>query len=87
LQKIAKIGKVGDNAGGEGDLIIDEENEDDFNRFLPMEFLKRLPGVDSNNVHEIAKNVKNMVDLCGYPEEDLKKMIGPRNAKELKTFL
>ncbi len=28
-----------------------------------------------------------MVELCRLTEEDLKKLIGPRNARELKVFL
>lgn len=26
------------------------DEDDDFNRFMPTEFLKKLPGVDSNNI-------------------------------------
>jgi ERCC4-type nuclease len=54
---------------------------------MPTEFLKKLPGVDSNNIAEITKKVRNMVELCEIKEDDLKKMIGARNAKELKSFL
>lgn len=54
---------------------------------MPNEFLKRLPGIDSNNIYSITKKVKNMVELCKSSEEDLKKIIGPRNARELKLFI
>ena len=54
---------------------------------MPTEFLKKLPGIDSNNISNITKKVKNMVELCKMSEDDLKKLIGMRNAKELKTFL
>jgi ERCC4-type nuclease len=66
---------------------MNDDEDDDFNRFLPFEFLKKLPGIDSNNINEITRNTKNMVDLCAMNEDDLKKLIGPRNAKELKNFI
>lgn len=61
LQKIAKIGKVGD---AEVDTFDGGDEDDEFNRFMPTEFLKKLPGIDSNNIMEITKRVRNMVDLC-----------------------
>lgn len=61
LQKISKIGKVGDS---ELDSYENNDEEDDFNRFMPTEFLKKLPGVDSNNIRELTKKVRNMVELC-----------------------
>lgn len=82
LQKIAKIGKVGGN-----ELDVFDDEDDEFNRFMPTEFLKKLPGIDSNNILEVAKKAKNMVSLCKLGEEDLKKSIGPRSARELKVFL
>jgi ERCC4-type nuclease len=54
---------------------------------MPAEFLKKLPGIDSNNIFEVTKKVKNVVELCKMKEDDLKKIIGPRNARELKVFL
>jgi hypothetical protein len=33
------------------------------------------------------KNVKTIVDLTNMTEDDIKKVIGPKNAKDLKTFL
>jgi len=52
---------VGD-LSGEGE---DDNNEDDeFNRFMPTEFLKKLPGVDSNNIHALTNKVRNMLELC-----------------------
>ena len=54
---------------------------------MPTEFLKKLPGIDSNNIREITKKVRNMVELCQMEEDELKKIIGARNAKELKSFL
>lgn len=84
LQKIAKIGKVGDS----DDLATAVEDDEDFKRFLPMEFLKKMPGIDSNNVkHMLKEGVKNMMEVTKMGEEELKKVLGPRNAKEFKTFL
>jgi hypothetical protein len=52
LQKIARTGKLG----------VDDEDADDsddeFNRFMPVEFLKRVPGLDSSKLTELAKKGK-----------------------------
>eukprot|EP00351_Strombidinopsis_sp_SopsisLIS2011_P006063 CAMPEP_0116883986 /NCGR_PEP_ID=MMETSP0463-20121206/16677_1 /TAXON_ID=181622 /ORGANISM="Strombidinopsis sp, Strain SopsisLIS2011" /LENGTH=128 /DNA_ID=CAMNT_0004539637 /DNA_START=450 /DNA_END=832 /DNA_ORIENTATION=- len=90
LQKIARIGKVGSL---DNDALSDQEDEqDDFNRFMPIEFLKRLPGIDSNNIKEVVKvgkqhNIRTMVDLCKADEETIAKMIGQKKAKQLYNFL
>ena len=72
LIKIEKIGKVGnvenDSMDMEnGNLGVGQENN--FNRLMPREFLKRIPGVTSNNINYIAKEVKNMMELVRMPEE------------------
>jgi ERCC4-type nuclease len=75
---------------GEGGLEEVEEQEgeeSDFKKYLPNEFLKRLPGVDSHNINKIIKNVKTIVDLSKMPEDELKDILGARNAKDLRTFL
>jgi ERCC4-type nuclease len=64
-----------------------DNEEDDFNRFIPTEFLKKLPGIDSNNIIEVTKKVRNMTELCEISEDKLKQIIGPKNARELKNFL
>ena len=49
LQKIARTGKLG---------VEDEDaddSDDEFNRFMPVEFLKRVPGLDSGKLAELAK--------------------------------
>eukprot|EP00347_Sterkiella_histriomuscorum_P024144 403332158 len=86
LQKIARIGKVGD-LSGDADLLEENNEDDEFNRFMPTEFLKKLPGIDSNNINMLTSKVRNMVDLCQLDEDELKKIINHRNAKELKAFL
>lgn len=50
LEKISKTGKVDEEA-----LSDDEE---DFSRFLPIEFLKRLPGVETSRLKDIIKKGK-----------------------------
>lgn len=84
LQKIAKIGTVGD-----ADELVDEAEDQDsnFKKYLPLEFLKKLPGVDSHNINQIIKHAKNITELCKISEEELKKIIGPKNGRELKLFL
>jgi hypothetical protein len=36
---------------------------------MPKEFLKRIPGVNSNNINIIMKSVKNMIELVRLDEE------------------
>lgn len=83
LMKIEKIGKVGAvEALGDKikDIDLDEvedpeaamtqnQAEQDFGKLLPKEFLKRIPGVNSNNMAVIIKNCKNMVELVKMPRE------------------
>ena len=54
---------------------------------MPREFLKRIPGVTSNNINIIMKSVKNMIELVRLPEKDLKELVGSKNAKLIKNFL
>ena len=35
---------------------------------MPEEFLKKMPGINSNNIKQITKNVKNMVELVEMDE-------------------
>jgi len=49
LQKITKIGKVGNqDAENDGDESGDEDG--DFDKYMPQEFLKKLPGMDADKV-------------------------------------
>lgn len=84
LEKIAKTGKVDEDA-----LSDDDE---DFSRFLPVEFLKRLPGVEASRIKEIIKKakqneIKTMVDICQADIEKLSLVFGAKGAREIKTFL
>ena len=89
--KIEKIGKVGhlesinDGPGEEGKT--QDYNEDNFNRLMPEEFLKKMPGINSNNIKQITKNVKNMVELVEMDEAQLRDLITLKNAKLVKSFL
>ena len=88
MQRIAKIGTVGEGTlEGTENGNIAAEDDNDFKRFLPTEFLKRLPGIDSNNINKIIKNIRTMVDLSKLPEEELKIIIGAKNSRDLKVFL
>lgn len=85
LQKIARTGKLG----------MDDEDADDsddeFNRFMPVEFLKRVPGLDSGKITELAKKgrqhgIRTIVDLCQTDEETLGKIIGRNQARDVIEF-
>lgn len=58
LDKIKNTGKL---AGGDEAMQIDDEDE--FGKFMPYEFLKKLPGINTNNIKKIAANVKNIQEL------------------------
>lgn len=95
LAKIDKIGKVGNMNLDD----YDAENKDfdpndpaaqsmeNFNRLMPREFLKRIPGVTSSNINTIMKSVKNMIELVRMDESDLRKLVGNKNARAIKSFL
>jgi ERCC4-type nuclease len=51
---------------------------------LPSEFLKRLPGIDSNNINKITRKFRTIVDVSKCTEDELKQVIGAKNAKELR---
>lgn len=38
--------------------LSDDDDEEDFNRFLPTEFLKKLPGIDQAKLPAIIKLAK-----------------------------
>jgi len=61
--------------------------EQDYGKLLPREFLKRIPGVNSNNISFITKQCKNMIDLVNLPKEKLREIIGAKNAKMVRHFL
>lgn len=84
LEKIAKTGKV------DNDALSDDE--EDYSRFLPIEFLKRLPGVESSKLKEIIKKgkalgIRTMVDICTADIDNLSEMFGHKQAREVKQFL
>ena len=54
---------------------------------MPTEFLKKLPGVTLSNIGDVAKRVRNLIELCSMSEEELAKVIGPKCAKELISFI
>lgn len=71
---------------GDDDAALDEDN-DDFKKFLPTEFLKRLPGVDSHSINSLKKHASTVTDVVRMSEEDLKQHLGAKNGRELKAFL
>lgn len=55
---------------------VDVDEEDEFGKYLPVEFLRKLPGISSHNINNVAKKVRNMTELAKMSEEDLKAIIG-----------
>ena len=70
----------------ENDEIKNEKNES-YNRLMPREFLKRIPGINSYNIQKIINNVKNMIELVKMSEDQLSDLIGQKSAKMVKDFL
>jgi hypothetical protein len=48
LHRIARIGRVASTDNYEDDDL--NEEEEDFKRFLPTEFIKRLKGINKDNI-------------------------------------
>jgi hypothetical protein len=59
---------------------------------MPLEFLKKLPGMDSLKVQMVIEegkkyNIRTIVDICHSDVETLAKIVGTKSARELKSFL
>ena len=88
LQKIARTGKLGvenEESGG-------EEEDEDWKRFMPTEFLKRVPGMDSNRLNDLLRKgkqigIRTIVDLCKTDEETLSTILPRKCAVEILEFL
>lgn len=66
----------------------DEEDDEDFKRFMPTEFLKRIPGMDSHRMNDLLRKgktygIKTIVDLCKADEETLTNILGRKCATEI----
>ena len=61
IEKIGKVGKIEAVSSSLNDLDINAEEEEkdgkddgeSYGKLLPREFLKRIPGINSNNMHFI----------------------------------
>ena len=90
LQKISRTGKVGET---NAELSEDEEqDEEDFKRYMPIEFLKRIPGMDSNRMNDLHRKgklngIKTIVDLCKADEDTLTSVLGRKCATDIQEFL
>ena len=49
LQRIARTGKLG------VDDVEADDSDDEFNKYMPVEFLKRVPGLDSSKLNDLVK--------------------------------
>ena len=89
LQKIAKTGKLGEMNEMSGD---EHEDDEDFKRFMPIEFLKRIPGMDSHRINDLLKKgkqngIKTIVDICNTDEDTLTNVLGRKCATDILEFL
>lgn len=76
--KIAKIGKVGNvKVVGEG-VEASDSDEENYNRLMPREFLKRIPGIHSNNIQRVMSKVRNMVEFVQLSLDQMEVVIGNR---------
>ena len=95
IEKIGKVGKLEAISSSIKDLDLNAEDEEkegkedgeSYGKLLPREFLKRIPGINSNNMPIVIKHCKNMMDLVCMPFDQLKDIIGAKNAKQVKSFL
>ena len=92
IEKIGKVGSIQSQTNTVKDSELDEEQPDEtgsdnFAKLLPREFLKRIPGVTSNNMPVIMKHCKNMMELVELPESKLVEIVGSKNGKLIKKFL
>ena len=86
--KIGKIGKVGNvKVVGEG-LEASDSDEENYNRLMPREFLKRIPGIHSNNIQRVMSKVRNMVEFVQLSLEQMEAIIGNKEgAKKAYEFV
>ena len=80
LHRIARIGKVATSDEYEDEC---NEEDEDFKRYLPLEFIKRLKGITKENIQEVMKGCRNIIELISLREDELEKIIGESDAKKL----
>lgn len=51
------------------------------------EMLKKMPGIDNNNVRKVINGINCVADLASMALEQLIPLVGPVNAKKLFAFL
>ena len=59
---------------------------------MPTEFLKRIPGIDSNRLNDLLRKgksvgIRTIVDLCNTDEETLSSILNRKCAVEILEFL
>lgn len=70
--------------GGCGESAIMSEEEA---TKAAMDMLKKMPGIDENNVRQVVNGIECIADLAEMTEEQLSALVGPVNAKKLFVFL
>jgi DNA excision repair protein ERCC-4 len=75
---------------GVGDLFgngKEEETEESSTVMTSYDILRKLPGVNANNIRLIIQSITSLRDLCSKSEEDLSAIMGEVNASKLFNFL
>jgi DNA excision repair protein ERCC-4 len=64
-----------------------DDSVEDLGVFDPVSILRRLPGINENNIKFVTDKVQNLAQLTTMTLADLGKLIGEENAQQLTEFL
>ena len=64
-----------------------EEDDGILNKYLPLEFLKKLEGVKPKNIPHLAKTLRNIYELNLLSEEKMQQILGNVDGSKLFHFL
>lgn len=71
----------------EEEPVADDKEFDATTDTDPIEFLKRLPGINASNIHKVINQVENLHDLSRMSKPSLMTLLGARNGQKLHKFL
>lgn len=71
----------------EDEPVADEKEFDAAADTDPIEFLKRLPGINASNMQKVINQVENLHDLSRMSKPSLMTLLGASNGEKLHKFL